>query len=106
MCVICAALFQPLFQLPSLRRMLQWAIEIADGMRYLHALHFIHRDLAARNCMLRDDLGMVIGDFGLCRDIQDGMYEAERSKVCYRWTAPECIQTAQYREACDVVGEK
>ena len=31
--------------------MIQWAIEIASGMRYLHSLKYIHRDLAARNCM-------------------------------------------------------
>lgn len=38
-------------QAPTVRRLLNWAVEIADGMLYLHERNYIHRDLAARNCM-------------------------------------------------------
>ena len=37
---------------PTLRQVMQMAIEIADGMSYLSVKKLVHRDLAARNCMV------------------------------------------------------
>lgn len=48
-------------QPPTLRQILQMAIEIADGMAYLSAKKFVHRDLAARNCMVAADMTVKIG---------------------------------------------
>lgn len=61
-------------QPPTLRRILQMAIEIADGMAYLSAKKFVHRDLAARNCMVAEDMTVKIGDFGMTRDIYETDY--------------------------------
>lgn len=61
-------------QPPTLRQILQMAIEIADGMSYLSAKKFVHRDLAARNCMVAEDLTVKIGDFGMTRDIYETDY--------------------------------
>lgn len=61
-------------QPPTLRQILQMAIEIADGMAYLSAKKFVHRDLAARNCMVAEDMTVKIGDFGMTRDIYETDY--------------------------------
>lgn len=47
--------------LPPLKKMMQMAGEIADGMAYLNANKFVHRDLAARNCMVAEDFTVKIG---------------------------------------------
>lgn len=47
--------------LPPLKKMIQMAGEIADGMAYLNANKFVHRDLAARNCMVAEDFTVKIG---------------------------------------------
>lgn len=70
----------PTPQPPSLRRIYQMAIEIADGMAYLTAKKFVHRDLAARNCMVAEDLTVKIGDFGMTRDIYETDYYRKGTK--------------------------
>lgn len=74
-------------QPPTLRQILQMAIEIADGMSYLSAKKFVHRDLAARNCMVAEDCTVKIGDFGMTRDIYETDYYRKGTKglLPVRW---------------------
>ena len=59
---------------PTMDCIVRMAVQIADGMHYLHSKKVIHRDLAARNCMVSRDLTVKIGDFGLTRDIYEKDY--------------------------------
>ncbi|CAD7093327.1 unnamed protein product [Hermetia illucens] len=91
-------------QPPTLKRILQMAIEIADGMAYLSAKKFVHRDLAARNCMVAEDLTVKIGDFGMTRDIYETDYYRKGTKglLPVRWMAPESLKDGVFSSSSDV----
>lgn len=89
---------------PTVREILQMAVEIADGMAYLTAKKFVHRDLAARNCMVSDDLTVKIGDFGMTRDVYETDYYRKGGKglLPVRWMAPECLKDGLFSSQSDV----
>ncbi|CAL8355601.1 unnamed protein product [Lota lota] len=90
--------------LPSLKKMIQMAGEIADGMAYLNANKFVHRDLAARNCMVTEDYTVKIGDFGMTRDIYETDYYRKGGKglLPVRWMSPESLKDGVFTTMSDV----
>ncbi|KAF7224513.1 insulin-like growth factor 1 receptor [Nothobranchius furzeri] len=90
--------------LPPLKKMIQMAGEIADGMAYLNANKFIHRDLAARNCMVTEDFTVKIGDFGMTRDIYETDYYRKGGKglLPVRWMSPESLKDGVFTTMSDV----
>ncbi|CAF0935693.1 unnamed protein product, partial [Didymodactylos carnosus] len=102
---------------PTVRQLIQWGIQVADGMTYLSELKFVHRDLATRNCMLDDHLICRISDFGLSRDVIDRDYyiiknddkdNSDKSvtkplrRLPIRWLSPESIELSKYTIQSDV----
>lgn len=89
---------------PSVRQILQMALEIADGMAYLSYKKFVHRDLAARNCMVAADLTVKIGDFGMARDIYETDYyrKGDKGRLPVRWMSPESLKDGVFTTSNDV----
>ncbi|XP_064842599.1 insulin-like growth factor 1 receptor [Oncorhynchus masou masou] len=90
--------------LPPLKKIIQMAGEIADGMSYLNANKFVHRDLAARNCMVAEDYTVKIGDFGMTRDIYETDYYRKGGKglLPVRWMSPESLKDGVFTTTSDV----
>ena len=59
------------------------------GMMHLHCHNIIHRDIACRNVLVRADWSVVLSDYGLARQANDGKYY----KVCYQ---PHSLESFSY----------
>ncbi|TYH78664.1 hypothetical protein ES332_D03G004900v1 [Gossypium tomentosum] len=86
------------FKLPSL---LKVALDVSEGINYLHQNNIIHRDLKTANLLMDENQVVKVADFGVARvQAQSGVMTAETGT--YRWMAPEVIEHKPYDHKADV----
>ncbi|XP_078506245.1 tyrosine-protein kinase FRK-like [Lissotriton helveticus] len=83
--------------------LVDFAIQIAQGMDYMESMHCIHCDLRSENILLTETLSCKIGDFGLASftDNQSIQLFAEM-KLPIKWMAPEVFESQRYSSKSDV----
>uniref|UniRef100_A0AAX7UJR1 receptor protein-tyrosine kinase n=1 Tax=Astatotilapia calliptera TaxID=8154 RepID=A0AAX7UJR1_ASTCA len=77
------------------QQLLQFAVDVANGMHYLSDKQFIHRDLAARNVLVGDNLVAKIADFGLSRG-EEVYVKKTMGRLPVRWMAIESLNYIFY----------
>ncbi|XP_023165971.2 mast/stem cell growth factor receptor Kit [Drosophila hydei] len=77
-----------------------FALQIANGMRFLEQQEITHRDLAARNVLIDNNKTLKISDFGLSRH---GIYTNTKTrKLPLRWLSIEAIRDNVYSSKSDI----
>nr|XP_006626165.1 PREDICTED: tyrosine-protein kinase SRK3-like [Lepisosteus oculatus] len=83
--------------------MIDFAVQITEGMAYLQSQKIIHRDLRADNILLSEMKSCKIADFGLA---QFTFAEEKRKemdlKIPVKWMAPEIFLEREYTFKSDV----
>ncbi|KAK3089487.1 hypothetical protein FSP39_003991 [Pinctada imbricata] len=83
------------------------ALDISNGMSYLHSRGLFHRDLTSRNVLIRVEGLMytaVVSDFGLAAKIPDPLDKSKKLSPVGSpyWMAPEILTGNWYCETADV----
>ncbi|KAK6927239.1 Serine-threonine/tyrosine-protein kinase, catalytic domain [Dillenia turbinata] len=87
--------------LPPLKERVTKALEIAQGMQYLHEQKpmIVHRDLKPSNIFLDEAMHVRVADFGHARFLNDDEWALTGT---YVYMAPEVVRCEPYNEKCDV----
>ncbi|XP_009126724.1 serine/threonine/tyrosine-protein kinase HT1 [Brassica rapa] len=85
----------------SLKKLIEFALDIAKGMEYIHSRRIIHRDLKPENVLIDEDFQLKIADFGIaCEEEYCDMLADDPGT--YRWMAPEMIKRKPHGRKADV----
>ncbi|OQS06367.1 kinase [Thraustotheca clavata] len=92
---------QPVLLVGWQKYKLQIAMDVMDGLLYLHSMDIIHRDLKARNVLLKANLRAKLTDFGVSRQVSDHG-TMTMGVGTFRWAAPEVFRDNKYTVAADI----
>jgi len=80
------------------------ALQVLEGVQYLHQQNVVHKDLATRNCVIGDHLHVKLTDMALSRDFFPNDYHClgDNENRPIKWMAIESIDHREFSTASDV----
>jgi NIMA (never in mitosis gene a)-related kinase len=82
---------------------MDWFVQMAQGLHYLHAQHIMHRDLKPQNIFLTQNNRIVkIGDFGVTQQMDDTFKMAISMVGTPYYMSPELATNTPYTQKADV----
>uniref|UniRef100_A0AC35TQL0 Tyrosine-protein kinase n=1 Tax=Rhabditophanes sp. KR3021 TaxID=114890 RepID=A0AC35TQL0_9BILA len=89
------------YQLEKIQ-LIKFALNVADGMRYMEANRLVHRDLACRNILLDEAYCAKISDFGLAQSVDNPTTQSKSQFFPIKWTAVEALRSGVFTSQTDV----
>ena len=86
----------------SLRRKLEVATEICEGLEYAHGHGVVHRDIKPGNIFLTDSGSVKIVDFGLARLVTSELTRSHMMMGSVNYMAPEQIRGERVDHRADI----
>ncbi|XP_059508688.1 tyrosine-protein kinase HCK-like isoform X2 [Stegostoma tigrinum] len=83
--------------------LIDFAVQVLDGMLYMEENGYVHRDLRSANILLTGNLVCKIGDFSLAQKLKEQRYIVlQDEKVAVKWTAPEVFREEIHTTKSDI----
>jgi serine/threonine-protein kinase len=86
----------------SLRRRVEIATEICEGLEFAHAHGVIHRDIKPANIFITDSGGVKILDFGLARLVTSELTRSNMMMGTVNYMAPEQVRGERIDQRADI----
>ncbi|RUS72680.1 hypothetical protein EGW08_019561 [Elysia chlorotica] len=89
----------------SVRQLLGFSQQVAEGITFLSSKDVTHKDVAARNCMIDEYSVVKLSDASFSWDIYPDEYVYDQARERYlpiRWMAPESLTDGYYDMRTDV----
>ena len=74
--------------LPS-KQLLDWVLQSALPIEYLHGLGIIHKDVKTDNYVITSNMVLKLTDFGISKDLNKTISRGASTSGTWRWMAPE-----------------
>ncbi|KAA6360114.1 MAG: putative AGC family protein kinase, partial [Streblomastix strix] len=82
--------------------LINWLIQIADGLEYIHGQKILHRDLKPANILSTSKGVLKLGDFGLSKQLDSDTMSAITTYGAQYYMAPEIFKFEKYNHKNDI----
>ncbi|TDH74117.1 uncharacterized protein CCR75_002948 [Bremia lactucae] len=83
-------------------QVLDWFVQMAMAIRYLHGQRVLHRDLKTNNVFLTTENVVKLGDFGIAKTLDSTLDQAKTVVGTPYYMSPEVCESKPYSYASDV----
>ncbi|KAK6993721.1 serine/threonine-protein kinase Nek4 [Biomphalaria glabrata] len=84
------------------RQVVEWFVQIAMALQYMHERHILHRDLKTQNIFLTKNKIIKVGDLGIARVLDNASDMATTLIGTPYYMSPELFSNKPYNDKSDV----